>query len=193
MKLDDKYWESRYVEHAWGWDIGYPSPALIDYASLYDTDISILIPGCGHAYEAEWLWKNGYKNVQLIDFSPTAREAFLERVPDFPEEQFHIGDFFAFEGKFDLILEQTFYCALQPELRDDYVVKMESLLAEGGHLAGVLFTFPLTEKGPPFGGSVEEYTTRFEKHFDIVKMQMCYNSIEPRVGNEVFFELKKRQ
>lgn len=189
--LDAQYWEKRYVEETWGWDIGHASPALTDYASLYPTDSRILIPGCGHAYEAEWLWKNGYKNITLIDVSETAKENFLKRVSDFPSNQFLITDFFAHEGEYDIILEQTFYCALPPAKRDDYVEKMSTLLAPKGRLAGVLFTFPLTEKGPPFGGSQEEYEKRFGKQFEIVKLALCYNSIPPRAGNEVFFEVKK--
>ncbi len=191
MDLNAEYWDERYVEKTWGWDIGYASPALVEYATLHDTDEAIFIPGCGHAYEAEALWKKGFRNITLMDFSPTAKSNFLQRVPDFPEEQFKVGDFFEHEGSYDLILEQTFFCALDPSLRDRYASKMHELLHPKGRLAGVLFNFPLTEKGPPFGGSEEEYRERFEPHFEIVNIQMCYNSIEPRQGNELFFELKK--
>lgn len=190
-KLDAKYWDQRYVDETWGWDIGYASPALVDYASLYPNETSFFIPGCGHAYEGEWLWKNGYTNITLMDVSETARKNFLARVPDFPAEQFIVGDFFTHEQRYDIILEQTFFCALHPSQRDEYVAKMKSLLNEGGRLAGVLFAFPLTEKGPPFGGSEEEYLERFEQHFEVVKLAPCYNSIKPRMGNEFFFELKK--
>lgn len=191
MELNAQYWDKRYVEKTWGWDIGYPSPPLIDYASLYDTDARILIPGCGHAYEGEWLWKKGYSNLILMDMSETAKSNFLARVPDFPADQFVIGDFFRHEGEYDVILEQTFYCALNPDMRDDYANHMLNLLRPGGRLAGVLFDFPLTEKGPPFGGSAEEYQARFEGKFQIIKIQPCYNSIEPRAGKEFFFEVKK--
>lgn len=189
--LDAKYWENRYVEQTWGWDIGYPSPALIDYASLYPIDSRILIPGCGHAYEAEWLWNKGYKHITLLDVSRTAKQNFLNRVPDFPEHQFIVGDFFGHDAEYDIILEQTFYCALAPEMRDAYVSKMSDLLVPNGRLAGVLFTFPLTEKGPPFGGSQAEYQDRFGKVFEVIKLAPCYNSIPPREGNEVFIEMKK--
>ncbi len=192
MKLNARYWDQRYVDQTWGWDIGYASPALVDYTTLFDTGTRILIPGCGHAYEAEALWQKGYKNITLMDFSPTAKQRFLERVPEFPENQFLVGDFFEHSGSYDLILEQTFFCALDPSLRDKYVVKMNELLPAKGRLAGVLFNFPLTEQGPPFGGSEAEYHERFQSIFDIVKIQLCYNSIKPREGKEFFFELKKR-
>lgn len=190
-ELNASYWDSRYVEKTFGWDIGYPSPALIEFASLYGKDAKILIPGCGHAYEGQWLWENGYENVHLLDFSPTAKESFLQRVPSFPENQFFIGDFFEHQDRYDLILEQTFYCALPPEMRDDYVVKMSELVVEGGSLGGLLFTFPLTESGPPFGGSIEEYERRFSPHFEIKKLGEAHNSIKPRSGKEAFFHVVK--
>lgn len=192
MKLNAEYWEDRYRNNSGKWDIGHPSPPLTEYAGVWPVNTRILIPGCGHAYEGEWLWKKGYSNVTLMDVSHTARTHFLERVPDFPQEQFIIGDFFEHLDQYDLILEQTFFCALSPGLRDKYVDKMWDLLNDNGILSGVLFTFPLTGQGPPFGGSPEEYSGRFKPKFDILKLRPCYNSIGPRMGNEVFFEVKKR-
>ena len=52
-----------------------------------------------------------------------------------------------------VILEQTFFCALDPALRDRYVAHMEQLLAPGGKLVGVLFNDTLNADRPPFGGS----------------------------------------
>ena len=49
------------------------------------------------------------------------------------------GDFFDHAGVYNLIIEQTFFCALDPSLRGSYVEKMHSLLADGGKIAGVLF------------------------------------------------------
>jgi hypothetical protein len=150
-----------------------------------------LIPGCGHAYEGEYFFKAGFKNITLLDYSPQARTDFLKRVPEFPEENYVIGDFFNHQGEYDLILEQTFFCALEPSLRHDYAKKMNELLANKGLLVGVLFTFELTEKGPPFGGSIAEYEQYFNPLFEIHKLEPCYNSIKPRLGNEVFMKLRK--
>lgn len=191
MNLSANYWDNRYTEKSFGWDIGYPSPALIEFIGSFSKDSRILIPGCGHGYEGEWLWKNGYENITLLDFSRTAKENFLKRIPEFEEARFAIGDFFEHQGEYDVILEQTFYCALPPSKRDDYVSHMKSLLKPGGVLAGLLFTFPLTEQGPPFGGSMEEYEMRFEKHFEILHLEAARNSIKPRDGKEAFFQVRK--
>ena len=69
---------------------------------------------------------------------------------------------------------------------------MHELLAPSGKLVGVLFNFPLNTQGPPFGGSKDEYIGYFEPMFEIKTMETCYNSIGPRMGNELFIQLVKR-
>ncbi len=190
--MDEKYWQERWEKEETPWDQGSASRALIAYCEqLADKDISILIPGAGNAYEADWLLENGFRNVTVLDWSQKALDSFLERRPDFPTEQAICGDFFALEGHFDLILEQTFFCALDPGRRPAYVMKMFTLLKSGATLAGLLFDFPFTG-GPPFGGSEDEYTELFHWLFEVKKMERCYNSIKPREGKELFFILKKR-
>jgi hypothetical protein len=54
-------------------------------------------------------------------------------------------------------------------------------------LVGVLFNRDF-EGGPPFGGCVEDYRALFQKYFDKVSMDICYNSIEPRKDSEVFMK-----
>ncbi len=186
------YWTEKYKKKEIGWDVGEATTPFVElFKSLQDKDVKILIPGCGSGYEGELLFNLGFKNITLLDASVEAKTLFLQRVPSFPKEQFIIGDFFTVSEQFDLILEQTFFCALEPSLREDYATKMHDLLVPGGELIGLLFTFPLTEKGPPFGGSKQEYLTLFSKHFTIDTMEPCYNSISPRMGNELFICLKK--
>ncbi len=72
-------------------------------------------------------------------------------------------------------------------MRKQYVEKMFQLLKPNGKLAGLLFDFPLTESGPPFGGSVEEYNAIFSKYFKIKTLQRATNSIKERQGKELFF------
>lgn len=186
------YWEERYKAQQTGWDAGAPTTPFVDFFKFYKNELAkILIPGCGRAYEGELLWRSGFRNVWLLDLAPSAKEAFLERVPDFPENQFLLEGFFDHTATYDLILEQTFFCALEPTLRPRYAEVMSELLNPGGELVGVLFIFPLTEQGPPFGGSAEEYLNYFEPYFDIAVMEPCRNSIKPRMGNELFIRLKK--
>ena len=193
MDLDRAYWENRYTENRTGWDIGYASTPLVSYFDqLPDKHISILIPGCGNAYEAAHLHQNGFDNVYILDWSRQALEAFLERTPGFPKHHLICDDFFAHDGCYDLVVEQTFFCSLRPDERPEYVRHVHRLLKTGGVLAGVLFKTHFERKGPPFGGTLEEYRDHFEPYFDILHLEDCYNSIEPRLGNELFIEMKKK-
>ncbi|XLS30358.1 methyltransferase domain-containing protein [Flavobacteriaceae bacterium M23B6Z8] len=191
--MNDSYWQNRYKNENTGWDIGYVSTPIKEYIDqLTAKDIEILIPGAGNAYEAAYLFMNGFSNVHVLDFAEQPIVNFKKAYPNFPSDQLHLQDFFKHQNTYDLILEQTFFCALNPELREKYVVHMAKCLKTGGKLAGVFFDFPLTEKGPPFGGSLVEYKSLFSDLFEIKKLERCYNSIKPRMGNELFFIFEKK-
>ena len=194
MKVMDKsYWNGRYENNDTGWDIGFISPPLKEYINqLPNKQIAILIPGCGNAYEAEYLLQQGFTNITVIDIAPVAIEALRLKLNAFEGNQLRIieGDFFNLDESFDLIIEQTFFCALQPALRNIYADKMYSLLNKGGKLAGLLFNRPF-DAGPPFGGNIEEYLLLFGSKYITQLMEPCYNSIAPRAGSELFFILKK--
>lgn len=184
--LNADYWSNRYQKNDTGWDIGYGSTPLVEYLqTITDKQLAVLIPGCGNAYEAEWLLQNAFTNVTVLDISPVLTAALKER---FKNQPINIitGNFFEHKGQYDLILEQTFFCAIDPALRSSYVTKMHELLKHDGKLVGVLFNRSF-EGGPPFGGSKEEYELLFSKHLHIKKMELCYNSIPPRQGAELFF------
>lgn len=189
MTMNRAYWENRYARHEMGWDIGYPSPPLTTYIDgLEDTSLKILIPGAGYGYEVAYLHNRGFNRVYALDIAEPPLQHLREKLPGLADDRLILGDFFALqEGNFDLILEQTFFCALPPSRRPDYVLKMKELLVPGGRLAGVLFDFPLSAKGPPFGGSLSEYQALFSPHFRILKLERAYNSIPPRQGTELFF------
>jgi thiopurine S-methyltransferase len=187
--LNEQYWNERYRNGYTGWDIGQASRPLKEYIDqLTDKHIRILIPGCGNGYEAEYLHERGFKNVTVADISLEAVTLLRKRLPE--EIQIVHQDFFKLHQTFDLILEQTFFCAIHPSLRKAYVEKMYELLAPGGTLAGVWFNRTF-EGGPPFGGNLEEYLNLFSVTFNIQVATECYNSIPPRAGTEVFMILKK--
>jgi methyl halide transferase len=196
MQLDKNFWDQRYESGQTGWDIGAASPPLTEYIdSLQNKSIRILIPGCGNAYEAEYLLQKDFRQVTLIDLSASIVNKLTQQLVPRYEGCIRLlhGDFFELEGEFDLILEQTFFCALAPELRADYVKKMWELLAPNGRLAGVLFNRTFEAEGPPFGGSKEEYQKLFEPYFTMHTFETAHNSIAPRAGQELFIELEKKE
>lgn len=191
-KLDSEFWSNRWKEGQTGWDVGEVSAPFIPFfESLSDRSIRILIPGCGNGYEGEYLWKNGFHNVHILDISDWPLANFQKRVPDFRSEQLICADFFSLNEKFDLVIEQTFFCALDPSLRRKYVEQMHQIIQPGGMLAGLMFNFPLTDEGPPFGGSIAEYKRLFSGKFEIIQLDEARNSIKPRLGRELWVELKR--
>ena len=188
----EAFWSNRYQTGEIGWDIGHvsgPIKAVLDH--ITDKSIRILIPGAGNAWEAEYDWKLGFKNVYVLDISRNALQNFKQRLPEFPEDQLIYADFFSHTGQYDLILEQTFFCALHPELRSAYVRKMHELLAVGGSLRGVLFASEMNSDRPPFGGNESVYRNLFSPVFNRVEFELCESSIEARSGNELLFSAIK--
>ena len=193
IELNKDYWNNRYINKETGWDIGYVSTPLKNYFDqLSNKELHILIPGCGNGYEAEYLFKQGFNNVFIVDIAPEAIHAFKQRVPDYPEKNIFLADFFELNNSFDLIVEQTFFCALNPALRTKYVQKTHELLAPKGKLVGLLFNCELNSDHPPFGGFKDEYENLFSPLFNIKTMGTSYNSIEPRKDRELFIILEKK-
>lgn len=185
------YWSNRYKKNEIQWDCGDITLPIRHYVDqLKDKNIKILIPGCGNAYEAEYLWKIGFHNVNILDFAPEPLINFSKRNTDFPSANLIHADYFLHRGRYDLIIEQTMFCAINPIMREDYAAKSASLLAENGKLVGVLFNREF-EGGPPFGGNQKEYTQLFSRYFREILIEPCYNSIKPRMGSEVFIKLIK--
>ena len=193
MKLTSKYWEERYKKGEVAWDVGEITTPIKEYIDqLTERSINILVPGAGNGYEFEYLIEKGFQNSFVVDYAETPLENIKKRIPDLDNNQIINADFFELEGKYDLIIEQTFFCALNPELRKDYVQKMKSLLNPKGKIVGLMFQFPLTAEGPPFGGSKEEYISLFQYDFNIITMETAYNSIAPRANKELFVIFEKK-
>jgi len=195
MVPDKQFWNDRYIQQQTGWDMGQISTPLKNYIDqISDKNISVLIPGCGNAHEAEYLLKQGFIDVTLIDI---ADEVVKEIEKKFSNEiakgslKVICGDFFELNHSFDLVIEQTFFCAINPTLRQKYADKMFEILKPNGKLAGVMFGVKM-EGGPPFGGTKEEYEKYFSPYFHFNKMEDCYNSIKPREGRELFVILQKK-
>lgn len=190
MDFSEDYWDNRYKTNNIGWDIGYVSTPLKHYFDqLTNKNLKILIPGGGNSYEAEYLYNNGFPNVYVVDLSDTALLNFKERVPHFPQTQLLHANFFDLDTSFDIIIEQTFFCALVPSLRRQYALKMSQLLNQGGKLTGLLFNVPLNSDHPPFGGNKKLYLDFFLPYFNIDIIEPCHNSIETRKNQELFIKL----
>ena len=193
MQLSETYWNNQYDALTTGWDLGQVSPPLKAYIDqIEDKNLRILIPGCGNTYEAGYLLQQGFANFTVIDIAPTLVKDLKNKFSGNKNINIILGDFFNHTGEYDLILEQTFFCAINPPLRKSYVAKMNDLLTIKGKLAGVLFDKEFEHQGPPFGGSKSQYTLLFENWFVLKTFEPCYNSFTKRQGTELFIIFSKK-
>lgn len=193
LELDKHFWENRYRSYDTPWSLGSPSPPLCFYIDQHtDRSARVLIPGAGDSSDAAFIHDRGYRAITICDISPSAIERSKAMMAGRDGISYIAGDFFTLQGPYDLILEQTFFCALDPSWRTRYVDKMADLLSDGGTLAGLLFASHFDNEGPPFGGTKEEYMALFGNKLHIHSMEMCHNSVTPRMGNELFFICKKQ-
>ena len=193
LSLNKDFWNDKYINSKTGWDVGEITKPLKEYFDqLENKKVKILIPGCGNAHEAEYLFNNSFFSTFVLDFSECALNNFIKRVPKFSKKQLIKNDFFEAQGKYDLIIEQTFFCAIDKNKRRDYFAKMHDLLNSGGKLVGLLFDGPLNEDHPPFGGTKQEYEKYLRPYFNIKVFERSYNSINPRKGKELFMILIKK-
>jgi len=190
--LSEQFWEEKYLNGQTGWDMGVVSPPLTAFVDQWKSkESSILIPGCGNAYEAVYLARNGFRNVTVVDIAAAPLRNLHEKLDSGKLNTVRLQqtDFFELQGRFDLMLEQTFFCAIDPAMRSQYVHKAAELLSPGGVLAGVLFATHFADEGPPYGGTEQEYRTLFSERFCIDTMAPCHNSHPKRQGNELFIRM----
>ncbi|MEO9954869.1 SAM-dependent methyltransferase [Nonlabens sp.] len=193
MKHGKNYWEDRYKNNSTGWDLGHPSlPLTYIINNLLDKNSKILIPGAGNSYEAIYLIESGFTNVTVLDIASQPLESIKKQFELNNNIKTVQNDFFQHTGKYDLILEQTFFCALEPRFRESYIEKSHDLLTENGHVKGVLFDFDSQRTEPPYTGNKEEYIKLFENKFDIIEMNRCLTSEDSRKGKELLINMKKK-
>lgn len=193
IELDATFWNNKYLNNKTGWDLGMISNPLQQYFDqLKDKELRILIPGGGNSYEAAYLFNKGFKNVFVADLAIEPLKNIKKRMPNFPSEHLIHQNFFDLKMEFDLLIEQTFFCAIHPDLRFKYAKKASEILSKNGKLVGLLFDAMLNKDHPPFGGNKAEYNGYFKKFFDILIMENCYNSTEKRQGMELFIKLQKK-
>jgi SAM-dependent methyltransferase len=191
--LGADFWNNQYIANTTRWDLGQVSPPLKQYIDqLTNKNLRILIPGCGNTYEAEYLLQQGFTNISLIDIAPDLVDRLKIKFASNPNINIVLGDFFTHNGVYDLILEQTFFCAIDTALRINYVAKMKELLAVKGKLAGVLFNKVFEQSGPPFGGTKQEYIPLFANDFHLLVLDECHNSFIKRKDTELFIILQKK-
>lgn len=200
MNVNDRnYWNDKYISNEFKWDLGYPTPIFQDWSHKNKNNIKrkICIPGCGRGHDAIYLAKNGFE-VYAFDFSIEAIKYLKKKSK---EEKVNINlfceDFFLIKDKFnnffDYILEYTFYCAILPERRGEYINKCYKILRDKGRIIAIMLPINIdSNNGPPFNVIKQELTDNFISRFNILKIIKSPLSIKARSQFELYVEYQKK-
>lgn len=195
-EVDAAFWNELYRIGDTGWDQGDASPGLVDFLREHKPKPGrVLVPGCGQGHDARALAKGGFEviGVDIVDAAvrEASRMAISEGLTDI---RFELADFFSLpdnlRGPYDVIFEHTFFCAIDPAMRNLYVETASGLLNTGGSLLGVFYNIQ-PESGPPFGTTREELIERFSPRFTLA-LEYVPRSLPDRKGKELLILWKRK-
>lgn len=191
---DPRFWDPLFAADAGGWELGRPTPALAAWFEGHGVkDMRVLVVGCGRGHEARLLAGLGAR-VTAIDFAPAAIAEARARTDPALAIEFQERDLFTLRGAppaFDLVVEHTCFCAIDPARRDEYVDAVADALLPGGRLVGLFYAHG-RPGGPPFTTTREEVEARFARRFEVVSLAAARGSVLIRHGQELLGELRLR-
>ncbi len=201
------FWEQRYKEETAHWDIGEVAPAFVKYFSRTGEVCkprlqNVAVLGCGRGHDAFYIascepraGKEGFASrssqdvvqVHAFDFSESAIN-YCNKVKEennVKNIHFHQANIFElvkdkkWKGYFDLVIEHTCFCAIDPNKRSEYIELVKYLLKPNGKLVGLFFMRDKELGGPPYGSTPKIIKDHFKKDFkEIVELhpESCLHS-----------------
>ncbi|XP_059447026.1 probable thiol methyltransferase 2 [Corylus avellana] len=183
-------WDASWEKGVTPWDLGQPTPVILH---LHQTGAlpkgRALIPGCGSGYDIVAI-ACPERYVVGLDISDIAIKKALELSSSSVNASYFTflkADFFAWTPTelFDLVLDYTFFCAIEPDMRLAWAQRIHDVLKPGGELITLMFPISDHVGGPPYKVSVSDYEEVLHpmgfKAVSIVDNEMA---IEPRKGRE---------
>jgi methyl halide transferase len=200
---DASFWAELYRTGDTGWDQGGPSPGLVDFLKeqsdapdpVLPCTGRVLVPGCGHGHDARALAAADFEvlGLDVVEYAVSEATRLADK-EDLNNLRFERADFLdlptPFRGPYDVIFENTFFCAIDPEQRERYVETAADLLRPAGFLLGVFYNIQ-PETGPPFGATRDELIERFETRFRLV-LDRVPRSIARREGKELLMLWRRK-
>ena len=126
------------------------------------------MPGCGFGHDVRLFACHGAEPLGL-DIAPIPID-WANRQKRVGRESYLLGDLFQLErsmrGSFDWVFEHTFFCAIDPSRRREYVRAVDSALAKDGTLLAIFFMNIEDPEGPPFPVTHEEIARLFDPFFE---------------------------
>jgi SAM-dependent methyltransferase len=206
------YWDKAYRDDRDGWDMGTPTPVFADLLARQDMDFRslgaedyarlgrpprVLIPCSGRGYDALLFASRGWK-VTAIDFAAeplrwlrteTAHAGISMDI--FEDDMFTLGE--SHPAHFDLLLEYTCVCAIDPQRRSEFVRFCYDVLRPGGVVLALLFPVDGRPGGPPFSIDVESFKAEMEPSFRCLHESTPDTSVKPRLGRERLLLWQKKE
>lgn len=191
------YWSARYQKGDNPWDLGRETPVFAalrlqpDIPSPSDSYApTVVIPGCGFGHDALAYAESGYE-VTAVDFAPEPLE-YLRSQARLLQVQLHTleRDIFNLPSErtaaYDLCLEYTCYCAIEPERRQEYVNVLAAIMKPQGIVAGLFFPMDEVERtAPPYTVYEQEIREQFEQAgFVLIRNEIPAESHPARAGRE---------
>ncbi len=191
------FWEQRYQQGATGWDLGEVAPPL---AKLLGSPLApplgkTAVLGCGRGHDALAFAARGY-DVVGFDFAPSAIAAAIAHAERAGVgARFCLRDVFTltaeFPQAFDVAVEHTCFCAIDPARREEYIAQIAGILRPQGWLVG-LFWAHGRPGGPPFGCTRAELESLLAPYFEVRQMDLAENSVPGRRGEEYLAIAQRR-
>lgn len=199
--LTSKAWNERYVTGDTPWDLSTPTPEfvrLLESNQLPPPPGRVLVPGGGSGHDAILFAQRKY-DVSLVDFAPQAIEAALVEaarqkatVYAYRQNFFDLPNVGYHQSAYDLFLEYTFFCAIDPSLRGAYAEAASKLVKPGGMFVGLFFPTSIDKAGPPFEVSRAEVEKLFQPWFEL-HFETPERSVKPRAGREFLGMFRRKR
>jgi SAM-dependent methyltransferase len=177
------------------WDLNDAAEAFKDMLHRLKFPKSrILVLGCGGGHDAAFFAQAGHV-VTAVDFSAEAIQKAKATYGHLHNLSFEQMDVFnlphEWNFSFDVVIEHTLFCAIDPALHQKLITVWKRVLHEEGQLLSVFFTM-LKRMGPPYGITEFELRALLMPHFQFLFWGRLRNSIPDRLGKELFVLGKKR-
>ncbi|MEP7359631.1 MAG: methyltransferase domain-containing protein, partial [Anaerolineales bacterium] len=158
----------------------------------------LLVVGAGRGHDAREFARHGFE-VTAVDFAAEAVEAMARLADPAAPVEIVQADIFdlppAFDYAFDVLLEYTCFCAIDPARRGEYADMAARVLKPGGTYVALFFPlfFPLDGHagGPPFAVAEAEVLALFgARGFKLLRSERPEDSVAQRQGMEVLMIFK---
>ena len=200
-----EYWSKRYQSGDASWDLRGETAvfsALRASNPLFmpspNESRTVLVPGCGYGHDAVGFARAGF-DVTAVDFAIEALDQLRAiasnadvNVKILERDVFTLG--WDLPQSFDIVLEYTCYCAIDPGRREEYVRMISTVTKPGGLVAGLFFPLDEVDRvGPPFTVYEHEVHQHFENaDFIFISSDIPRESHPARAGRERLMIFRKR-